>query len=70
MSPSKGSGATCLPTTAWFLYDENGRPLGQTYRSGAPEVGVQIDEGVVVEFDELRPTCANRRFRVVVRVGG
>ena len=70
MSPSTDPGGTCLPSTAWFLYDENGGPLGQIYRRGAPEVGVQIEVGVVVEFLELRPTCANRRFRVVVRVGG
>ena len=69
MSPSTSSGVTCLPTTAWFLYDENGGPLGQIYRRGAPELGVRIEAGEVVAFQELRPTCANRRFRVVVRVG-
>ena len=69
MSPSTGSGGTCLPSTAWFLYDEKGGPLGQIYQRGAPEVGVMMESGVVVEFLELRPTCANRRFRVVVRMG-
>ena len=67
---SESPGDTCLPTTAWFLYDQNGNPLGQIYRQGPPEVGAQIDAGVVTDFQELRPTCANRRFRVVVRMEG
>ena len=65
---------TCLPTTAWFLFDEEGRPLGQVYRPAEPEAGVRIEGGQrfeaaeVVEFTELRATCGMRRFRVVVRV--
>ena len=64
----------CLPTTAWFLSDEHGRPLGQIYRQNAPRVGDEIAgthafvSAEVVAFEELRPTCATRRFRVVVRV--
>ena len=58
---------TCLPTTAWFLYDESGAPLGQVHRRQIPEVGVRIEAGEVTAFEELRPTCAMRRFRVVVR---
>ena len=58
---------TCLPTTAWFLYDEDGAPLGQVHRRKMPEVGVRIEAGEVVGVEELRPTCAMRRFRVVVR---
>lgn len=65
---------TCLPTTAWFLFDEGGQALGQVYRPTMPKVGARIERGQrfqtaeVVEFTELRPTCAMRRFRVVVRV--
>ncbi len=62
------SGATCLPTTAWFLSDEDGNPLGQIYRRGLPEIGARIEAGEVVAFEELRPTCAMRRFRVVIEV--
>ena len=58
---------TCLPTTAWFLYDESGAPLGQVHRSQPPEVGVQIEPGEVVAFEEMRPTCSMRRFRVTLR---
>lgn len=65
---------TCLPTTAWFLLDEDGQALGQVYRPGVPLVGARIEGGdrfeaaEVVAFTELRATCAMRRFRVVVRV--
>ena len=58
---------TCLPTTAWFLVDGDGRPLGQVFRAELPEVGARVDAGVVVAFEELRPTCSMRRFRVVVK---
>ena len=63
-----------MPTAAWFLFDEDGQALGQVYRPAVPRVGVRIDGGQgfeaaeVVEFTELRATCAMRRFRVVVRV--
>ncbi len=60
---------TCLPTTAWFLYDESGTPLGQVHRPQFPEVGVRIEAGKVTAFEELHPTCSMRRFRVVVRTG-
>ena len=65
---------TCLPTTAWFLRDEEGRPLGQIRRSLTPEVGAEVggDEefasAVLIEVEELRPTCSMRRFKVVVRL--
>ena len=67
---------TCLPVAVWFLYSEQDEPLGQVYRAkedAVPTMGVKIDnrpngESVeVVEFSELRATCAMRRFRVVVR---
>lgn len=45
------------------------RPARPNLSPGAPEVGVVIKAGEVVEFQELRPACANRRFRVVVRWG-
>jgi len=66
--------STCLPATTWFLYSEEDVPLGRVYRSGVPQVDVQIEEGPafavaqVVSFTELRATCAMRRFKVVVRV--
>jgi hypothetical protein len=66
---------TCLPTTTWFLYSEvEDEPLGRIYRKGIPEVGGQIEEGQgfqsaeVVSFEELRATCAMRRFKVVLRL--
>ena len=52
---------TCLPTTAWFLRDEEGRPLGQIRRSRLPEVGAEVGgdgelaSAVTVEVEELRP---------------
>ncbi len=67
---------TCLPTTTWFLYSEvEEEPLGRVYRRSLPEVGMKIEadenQGVraceIVSADELRPTCAIRRFKVVVR---
>ena len=58
---------TCLPTTAWFLYDESGAPLGQVHRSQPPDVGVRTEAGEVTAFEELRPTCSMRRYRVVIR---
>ncbi len=65
---------TCLPTTSWFLADEAGKPLGQIRRRGIPSVGTSIEgearlaAAVVVSFQELRPSCAMRRFKVVVSV--
>ena len=70
---------TCLPVAVWFLYSEEGEPLGQVYRAkdeAAPAVGDRLTGAAawasaeVVEFTELSPTCAMRRFRVVVRVLG
>ena len=59
---------TCLPTTAWFLYDEDGSPLGQVHNSQPPQVGVRIEPGEVIAFEEMRPTCSMRRYRVTLRV--
>ena len=65
-----------MPVAVWFLYSERGQPLGQVYRpeeDALPTVGARIDDGPngesfdVVEFSELRATCAMRRFKVVVR---
>jgi hypothetical protein len=67
---------TCLPAAVWFLFSEQGEPLGQTYRGrghAVPAVGEPLADGdgwaggVVVGFTELAATCAMRRFRVVVR---
>ncbi|MCH7745888.1 MAG: hypothetical protein IIC84_07445 [Chloroflexi bacterium] len=63
--------------TVWFLYSEDGEPLGQVYRRGEeaiPVEGVRITNGAkwksaeVLSFSELTSTCAMRRFRVVVRL--
>ena len=66
---------TCLPTTTWFLYSEvEEEPLGRIYRKGIPEAGMQIEEGQgnqageIVSFEELRATCAMRRFKVILRL--
>ena len=67
----------CLPAAAWFLYTEAGEPLGRVYRGGdemLPNPGDRLEdierwgEAEVVAYEELRPTCAMRRFKVVVRI--
>ena len=66
--------STCLPTTTWFLFDEDGQPLGQLYRPAVPRAGLRIEgtdrfeTAEVIDVTELRATCSMRRFRVVVRV--
>ena len=61
--------------TVWFVYSEQGEPLGRLYREeGAPdpEVGARMPDGdgwtsaVITEVRELAPTCAMRRFRVTI----
>ena len=58
----------------WYLYSAENVPLGSVYRSHAPEVGEQIEEGPgfaaaeVVSFTELPATCAMRRYKVDVRI--
>ena len=65
-------GEPCLPTTLWFLASEAGKPMGQTY-GPPPRMGHRMERPdevrgwTVASFEELRPTCAMRRFRVVVR---
>ena len=66
---------TCLPTTTWFLYSEvEEEPLGRIYRKGIPEADMQIEggqgnqAGEIVSFEELRATCAMRRFKVILRL--
>ena len=65
--------------TVWFVYSEDGKPLGRVYMeegAPAPEVGAAMPDGdgwesaVVTAVRELAPTCAMRRFRVSVRQGG
>ena len=58
---------TCLPTTAWFLHDESGAPLGQVHHSQPPEIGARIEQGEVTAVEEMRPTCSMRRYRVTLR---
>ena len=64
-------------SSTWFLYSEDGEPLGQVFRAmseAIPSVGDQLADGArwstatVVSYEELRQSCGLRRFRVVVRV--
>ena len=66
---------TCLPAVMWFVADEDGKPLGQIRRREIPapgavarDGGARFAEAVVVSVQELRPSCAMRRFKVVVSV--
>ena len=61
--------------TVWFVYAEDGKPLGRLYMeegAPAPEVGAAMPDGggwtntVIAAVRELAPTCAMRRFRVTV----
>ena len=61
--------------TVWFVYFEDGRPLGRLYMeegAPAPEVGAAIPDGegwtsaVITAVRELAPTCAMRRLRVTI----
>ena len=70
-------GQTESISAVWYLYSEADEPLGQIYRgetNAVPEVGAQLTDGgrwehaEIVDVRELAPTCAMRRFRVVVRV--
>ena len=61
--------------TVWFVYGEDGKPLGRLYMeegAPAPEVGDSIPDAegwssaTITEVRELAPTCAMRRFRVTI----
>ena len=61
--------------TVWFVYSEDGKPLGRLYLeegTPAPEVGAVMPDaegwtsGVIAAVRELAPTCAMRRFRVTI----
>ena len=61
--------------TVWFVYSEDGRPLGRLYMeegAPAPEVDARMPDGdgwaraTITAVRELAPTCAMRRFRVTV----
>ena len=63
--------------TVWFVYSEEGKPLGRLYMeegAPAPEVGAPMPDGegwtdaVIAAVRELAPTCAMRRFRVTVAI--
>ncbi len=77
MMPSDDSDATVAAT--WFLQSEENEPLGQVCwvaGEAVPAAGAAITGGAawniaeVVRFIELRPTCAMRRFEVIIRVAG
>ena len=66
---------TCLPTTTWFLYSEvQGKPMGRIYRVSIPKVKDHVEGGQgnqvgeIVRVEELRATCAMRRFKVILRL--
>ncbi|GIS94166.1 MAG: hypothetical protein VX505_08870 [Chloroflexota bacterium] len=66
---------TCLPTTTWFLYSEvQEKPLGRIYLMSIPKVKDQVEGGQgnqfgeIVRAEELRATCAIRRFKVILRL--
>lgn len=61
--------------TVWFVYSEDGKPLGRLYMeegAPAPKVGAFMPDdegwtsGVITAVRELAPTCAMRRFRVTI----
>lgn len=63
-------------TVAWFIFSEDGKPMGMVLQEGEspfPVVGERlVGEGdwtsaEIAEFEELRQVCAMRRFRVVVK---
>ena len=65
--------------TTWFLKSEENELMGQVYRAGdeaVPTAGAGITNGAawgnaeIVRFSELGPTCAMRRFEVIIRVVG
>ena len=63
--------------TVWFVYSEDGKPLGRLYmEEGAPRSRSRraharrrkLDgSAVITAVRELAPTCAMRRFRVTIR---
>lgn len=70
---------TAAVSAVWFVYSEQNKPLGRVYVSedvDAPMAGARIADGEgwqdaeIAAARELAPTCAMRRWRVVVRVGG
>ncbi len=61
--------------TVWFVYSEDGKPLGRYFLeegSAPPQIGDPMPDGggwtaaVITAVRELAPTCAMRRFRVTV----
>ncbi len=61
--------------TVWFVYSEDGKPLGRLYMeegASAPEIGAPMPESegwtsaTITAVRELAPTCAMRRFRVTI----
>ena len=76
MPPGDGDATV---TATWFLKSEENEPLGQVYRAAdetVPTTGARITNGAawgsaeIVRFRELGPTCAMRRFEVIIRVVG
>ncbi len=69
-------GQTERIAAVWYLYSEANEPLGQLYRgesNAVPEVGARLTDAgrwegsEIAQVRELAPTCAMRRFRVVIR---
>ena len=66
-----------MTAAAWYLFAEDGQPLGQMIQEGEspfPVIGQRLTDGKdwrvaeVVGFEDLAHICAMRRFRVVIRV--
>ena len=79
MAEQHGKPDTPAWLATWFLFSEDGAPLGQVFMGpdrAMPAVGSRVSGGdgwqsaEVRAFEELRATCAMRRCRVVVRVLG
>ena len=77
MTDTTGAEDSGEVAAAWFVKSESGEPLGQIYRGSdvaAPTAGAVLEDEArwgraeVVSFREMGPTCAMRRFAVVVRV--
>ena len=79
MVVNAGKEQTAAVAAVWFVYSEEGKPLGRVYvgeDAGAPVAGARLADGEgwrdaeIASVRELAPTCAMRRWRVVVRGRG
>ncbi len=66
-----------MPGATWFLWSDEGKPLGQQMRlmtEMTPAAGQRFTvaslgkQAEVVRFEELTQSCGLRRFKVTVQV--